>query len=105
MENSTCYQGLRDPHWKMPTDSEHTARKEVGGSTDDSHTGQCYNKELHPAIWHVHLHQHRGHHKHHQDHKERRNNPHIWRQPINTTHTQIDVLALGKSLSKVSWPA
>lgn len=63
----------------MPTDAKHAAREDVGGTADDSHTGQRADEELQPAAGHVHLHQHRGDHKHHQDDKKRRQDPHVRR--------------------------
>lgn len=72
----------------MPADAEHAAREEVGGSANDGHAHQRADKELHPAIRHVNLHQHRGQHEHQQDDKKRRQDPHVWRQPADTAHTK-----------------
>lgn len=85
----------------MPTDAKHTAREDVGGSADDSHTGQCSDEELHPAVGHVHFHQHRGQQEHQKDHKERRQDPNIRRQPINSDNTQIKDYP--RVVSKISW--
>ena len=102
-EDCTWYKSLRNPHGEMPTDAKHAAREEVRGSADDSHTGQRAVKEHRSVVWHVHLHQHRGHHKHQEDHGKRRQDPHVWRHPTKAAHTHRDVLGLGGRLSKISW--
>lgn len=83
----TWNKGLRNPHRVVPADPEHAASEDVGGSANDSYTGQCASKELHLIVGHVHLYQHRGHHKHQKDDEKRRQDPHIWRQPTETTTT------------------
>lgn len=85
-KNFTRYECLRDPHGKMPTDPKHATTEEIGGSADNSHADHCANKELHPTVRHIHLHQHCGHHKHQEDHKKRREDARVGGQPINT-HT------------------
>lgn len=52
----TWYKGLRYPHREEPTDAKHAAREDIGGTADNSHTGQGADEELQPTVGYVHLH-------------------------------------------------
>ncbi len=93
--SGTWYDCLRYPHGKVATDTEHTAREDVGRPTDQRHTGQRSSEKLHPTARHVHFHQCCGHHKHNQDHQEREHYPHLRGKPERNTEVSVKDVWVG----------
>ncbi len=91
----TWYDCLRYPHGKVATDTEHTAREDVGRPTDQRHTGQRSSEKLHPTARHVHFYQCCGHHKHNQDHQEREHYPHLRGKPERNTEASVKDVWVG----------
>ncbi len=79
----------------MATDTEHTAREDVGRPTDQRHTGQRSSEKLHPTARHVHFYQCCGHHKHNQDHQEREHYPHLRGKPERNTEVSVKDVWVG----------